>query len=219
LRSKYGLAHISTGDMLRDEVRQGTPLGREAQSLISSGQLVADSVILGMMENRLAQADAQQGFILDGFPRSEEQARALLAMLATSRSPLKVAIELRLADEIIIDRLTQRRSCPKCGRVYHLTTNPPRRSGMCDADNNPLLHREDDCESVIRNRLAVYHAQTAPVVDFFMGQGLLASVDASLPIKYVDQLVDTVLNPATNLPPVGFRTSPLPRRFNIVRRP
>ena len=196
LRTKYGLAHISTGDMLRDEVRRGTPLGLEAQSLISSGQLVADAVILKMMDSRLDQPDASKGFILDGFPRSQDQADALVKMLEARRSPLSAAVELRLDDEIIVSRLTQRRTCPTCGRAYHLISNQPRESGKCDADGTTLVHREDDHESVIRNRLSVYHQQTAPVVRFFQEKGLLVSVDASKSIAEVNQLVDGVLNPA-----------------------
>ena len=212
LRKVYGLAHVSTGDMLRDEVRRETPLGLQARSLLSFGRLVDDSVILGMMQNRLSQPDARLGFILDGFPRSQQQAQALIGLLAGLGMSLTVALELRLADDTIVERLAHRRSCPKCARVYHLKSLPPLRAGQCDFDGTSLLHREDDCDTVIRDRLAVYHQQTEPVIKFLAARGRLAQVDASQTIHAVDQEVDAALRsfgvgcgPATSGPSLSKR--------------
>lgn len=213
LLREYGLAHISTGDMLRDEVRRETPLGLQARSLISGGRLVDDSVILGMMQNRLAQPDARLGFILDGFPRSQQQAQALVGLLSSLGMSLTVAIELRLEDDIIVERLAHRRSCPKCGRVYHLKSLPPQRAGICDLDGAPLLHREDDCESVIRDRLAIYHQQTEPVINFLEARGRLARVDASQAIQAVDHDVDTALRA------YGVGCGPLTSSPSLHKRP
>jgi adenylate kinase len=190
LREEYRLAHISTGDMLREEVRQGTDLGRQAREFISQGRLVSDELIVAMIESRLAKPDVRGGFILDGFPRSAQQAKTLQAMLERKGLPLTGVVLLELDDEVIVDRLTQRRSCPVCGSVYHLSANPPAQEGVCDHDGAKLLHREDDCESVIRNRLAVYHQQTEPVVKFFQETGSIQRIDAAQPIENVENQVE-----------------------------
>lgn len=194
LRARYMLAHISTGDLLREQVRQGTPLGRAASSFINSGQLVPDHVILDMVEERLGYPDTRYGFILDGFPRSPGQVSTTDGMLRRLRKPLTVAVELALDDDEIVRRLSLRRTCSSCGRVYHLQASPPRVAGRCDADGAGLMQREDDCESVIRTRLAVYHQQTQPVVTHYRRQGLLETVDASQPIAAVERRVSGILD-------------------------
>jgi len=194
LRARYQLAHISTGDLLREQVRQGTPLGREASAVISSGGLVPDQVILDMVEARLRQPDTANGFILDGFPRSPGQVAATDDMLRRLGQPLTVVLELSLADDEIVRRLSLRRTCSSCGRVYHLQASPPRVAGRCDADGASLMQREDDCESVIRTRLGVYHQQTAPVVGHYRRQGLLETIDASQPIAAVERQVSGILD-------------------------
>lgn len=193
LRERYGLVHISTGDMLREEVRHQTPLGLQAQVLMAAGQLVPDQIILDMIEVRLGQPDLARGFMLDGFPRSRAQAERLVSLLARQGQDLHAVIQLELGDEEIVRRLSLRRSCPSCGRIYHLQSNPPQQPGLCDTDGQALLHREDDNEQTIRTRLAVYHEQTEPVVEFFSRRGLLRQLDASRPIEQVEQRVEQSL--------------------------
>ncbi|MFN8609894.1 MAG: adenylate kinase [Vulcanimicrobiota bacterium] len=203
LKDRYGLAHISTGDMLRDEVRRQTPLGLQAKTLMAAGQLVPDALILDMMAQRLQQPDVARGFLLDGFPRSRAQGQALVSTLTRLKQPLHAVIQLKLGDEEIVRRLSLRRSCPSCGRVYHLQTNPPTLHGLCDTDGAALQHREDDNEQTIRTRLSVFHQQTQPVIEYFRGLGLLRSLDASLPIEHVQHLVERLVQAALH------RNSPL----------
>ena len=203
LKERYSLAHISTGDMLREEVRRQSPLGSQARALIAAGKLVPDALILDMMAQRLQQPDVSRGFLLDGFPRSRTQAQALVSLLSSQKQPLHTVVQLDLQDEEIIRRLCLRRSCPACGRVYHLQSNAPAQAGICDADGSALVHREDDNEATIRTRLAVFHEQTEPVIDYFRSIGLLQRVDASLPIHHVEHLVERQVQSALT------RTSPL----------
>lgn len=203
LKQRYALAHISTGDMLREEVRRQSPLGTQAKALMAAGKLVPDSLILDMMAQRLQQSDVSRGFLLDGFPRTRAQAEALVARLAAHDQPLHTVVQLELEDEEIVRRLCLRRSCPACGRVYHLQSNAPILDGTCDTDSSALVHREDDNEATIRTRLAVFHEQTEPVVDFFRSIGLLQRLDASLPIEHVEHLVERLVQQALT------RTSPL----------
>jgi adenylate kinase len=218
LKERYQLAHISTGDMLREEVRRGGPLGQQAKTLMEAGQLVPDALILDMVEARLACPDTRSGFLLDGFPRSRPQAEALVQMLNRTGQRLTAAIQLDLDDEEIVSRLCLRRSCPSCGRVYHLRSNPPQQAGLCDVDGLELVHRADDNETTIRARLAVYHEQTQPVVNFFAGLGLLHKVDASQPIERVEMCVQQILSallaptPARRLTPPRVRTVSLGAR-------
>lgn len=190
LQQRYGLAHISTGDMLREQVRQQSPLGLQAKSLMAAGKLVPDALILEMMGQRFQQADLARGFLLDGFPRSRAQAQALVSLLAAQNQPLHSVIQLDLPDHEIVRRLCLRRSCAACGRVYHLESNQPVEAGYCDADGSALVHREDDNESTIRTRLGVFHEQTEPVIEYFRTIGLLHRLDASLPIEHVGHLVE-----------------------------
>ncbi len=213
LKERYGLAHISTGDMLRDEVRRQSPLGSQARALMAAGKLVPDALILEMMARRLQQPDVARGFLLDGFPRSRAQGQALVTMLAAQKQSLHSVIQLDLQDEEIVRRLSLRRSCPACARVYHLHSNPPTLNGLCDGDGTTLVHREDDNEATIRTRLAVFHEQTEPVIDFFRSIGLLRRIDASLPIQHVEHLVERLVGSALT------RSSPLrtSRRLTISK--
>lgn len=210
LRERYQLAHISTGDMLREEVRRQTPHGRQAQALMAAGKLVPDALILEMIGVRLSQPDVSRGFMLDGFPRSQPQAAELCRLLAGQARRLQAVIQLKLDDEEIVRRLSLRRSCPECGRVYHLCSNPPRQTGACDADGHSLVHREDDNELTIRTRLAVYHEQTEPVVEFFSRRGLLRTVDASRPIEHVEHYVERALQAAL------AQTSPVRNLYRVA---
>ncbi len=174
--AKYDVAHISTGDILRANVKAGTELGKKAKSYMDAGGLVPDDVIVGMMRGRLAEDDCKNGFILDGFPRTVPQAEALTALLAEMGLKLDGVILLDVDDDTVVERLCGRRMCKKCGRIFHVSFKPSTKGDLCDACGGELYQRDDDKESVIRQRLAVYHSQTAPLVDYYGKAGLLLRV-------------------------------------------
>ena len=174
--AKYDVAHISTGDILRANVKAGTELGKKAKSFMDAGGLVPDDVIVGMMRGRLAEDDCKNGFILDGFPRTVPQAEALTALLAEMGLKLDGVILLDVDDDTVVERLCGRRMCKKCGRIFHVTFKPSSKGDLCDECGGELYQRDDDKESVIRQRLAVYHSQTAPLVDYYGKAGLLLRV-------------------------------------------
>ncbi|MGC2373851.1 MAG: adenylate kinase [Solirubrobacteraceae bacterium] len=177
LQVDFALAHISTGDMLRAQVAQGTELGREAERYMNAGELVPDKVILGMIGQRIGEQDAREGFLLDGFPRNTSQADALAATLAGSGRRLTGVLLIDVSDEQVIRRLAGRRVCLKNGHVYHLEFDPPKRDGVCDQDGSRLIQRDDDKEETIRRRLEVYELQTAPLIDHYENAGLLRRFD------------------------------------------
>ncbi len=177
--AKYGIAHISTGDILRANVKAGTGLGKEAKGYMDSGQLVPDSLVIAMMGSRLQEGDCQKGFILDGFPRTVPQAQALDGLLVDLHMALDAVILLDVADDVVVDRLCGRRMCKGCGKIFHLSFSPSSKGNLCDSCGSSLYQRDDDKEEVIRQRLAVYHQQTAPLVDYYKAAGLLRSVDAA----------------------------------------
>ena len=163
---RFGIPQISTGDMLRAAVREGTPLGLEAKKIMDAGQLVSDAIILGLIKERIAQADCANGFLLDGFPRTIAQADGLAEMGVTLDSVIEIAVE----DEEIVRRLSGRRVHPASGRTYHVEFNPPRVEGLDDETGDPLQQREDDKEETVRKRLNVYHEQTKPLVDYYQSK-------------------------------------------------
>jgi adenylate kinase len=177
LQADFGLAHISTGDMLRAQVAQGTELGMKAQKYMNAGELVPDEVILGMIGQRIAEQDAREGFLLDGFPRNASQADALAATLAGSDRRLTAALLIEVPDEELVRRLAGRRVCLKGGHVYHVEFDPPKREGVCDQDGSRLIQRDDDKEDTIRRRLEVYARQTAPLIEYYELAGLLHRFD------------------------------------------
>lgn len=174
--AKYHVAHISTGDILRANVKAGTELGIKAKSYMDAGALVPDSVIVDMMRGRLAEADCANGFILDGFPRTVPQAEALTALLSEMKIALDGVILLDVDDDTVVARLCGRRMCRKCGRIFHVSFKPSTKGDVCDVCGGELYQRDDDKEEVIRQRLAVYHNQTAPLVDYYGKAGLLLRV-------------------------------------------
>ena len=174
--AKYNVAHISTGDILRANVKAGTELGKKAKSFMDAGALVPDDVIVGMMRGRLAEDDCKNGFILDGFPRTVPQAEALDSLLAEMGIKLDGVILLDVDDDTVVERLCGRRMCKKCGRIFHVSFKPSSKGDLCDECGGELYQRDDDKESVIRQRLAVYHSQTAPLVDYYGKAGLLLRV-------------------------------------------
>ena len=174
-----GSVQISTGDILRAAVSAGTVLGKQAEDTMKAGNLVTDELIMGIMEERLQEEDCQKGYLLDGFPRTIPQAEALKALLAKLGEKLNCALELDIPREVIIDRLTTRRTCTNCGEIYNIKSKPPAIEGVCDVCGSEIVQRDDETEAAIENRLQVYNDQTAPLVGFYRDEGLLVSVTAS----------------------------------------
>lgn len=178
LQADFGLAHISTGDILRAQVAEGTPLGDEAKRYMDAGELVPDDVIVGMISQRLGVDDARDGFLLDGFPRTEPQADALAEALSGLDRSLSAALSIEVPDEEVVRRLSGRRVCVKNpSHIYHVEFDPPKHEGICDQDGSRLIQRDDDLQETIRRRLQVYHAQTAPLIDYYDRAGLLRRFD------------------------------------------
>ncbi len=179
LRIDFRLPFISTGDMLRANVKDETELGKEAKQYMDAGDLVPDDVIVAMAAERLGEPDAQDGFILDGFPRTLEQAKALDKQLSELKRRVTAAILIEVPDEELVRRLSGRRVCSKAGHNYHIEFDPPKREGVCDQDGSRLIQRDDDQPDVVRNRLEVYHKQTEPLIDFYDEQGLMRRIDGT----------------------------------------
>jgi adenylate kinase len=180
LQADFKLAHISTGDMLRKQVADGTQLGREAKGYMDKGELVPDEVIIGMILQRIEEPDAREGFLLDGFPRNESQADALDAALSERGRRLSGVLMIEVADDEVVRRLTGRRVCVKNpSHIYHVELDPPKHEDVCDQDGSRLIQRDDDKEETIRRRLEVYHGQTAPLIDYYDRTGLLRRFDGT----------------------------------------
>jgi adenylate kinase len=179
LRDDFQVPFISTGQMLRANVQNGTELGREAEKYMSAGELVPDELMVAMVAERLRHKDAQDGFILDGFPRTIEQAQALDAQLRELRRRVTAALLIHVPDEDVIRRLSGRRVCVKGGHNYHVEFDPPKHDGVCDQDGSRLIQRDDDTPEVVRNRLLVYHEKTEPLVSYYDEQGLMRRVDGT----------------------------------------
>ena len=189
LAREWSVPHIATGDMLREAVAGGTALGREARAYMDKGALVPDDVIIGMIAERLREDDARRGFLLDGFPRTITQAEGLERLLKDLGQPLERVIYFDVAEPELIRRLTGRRVCRSCGHSFHVVSNPPQREGVCDVCGGELYQRVDDSEATVRNRLAVYHKQTAPLLDWYTGKGLLASIQGAGSIAEISRRV------------------------------
>jgi adenylate kinase len=185
LAQEWGALHLATGDMLREAVAAGSPLGREAKSYMDQGALVPDDVIIRMMAERLGAADAGRGFILDGFPRTIAQAEALARLLKDLGQTLDTVVYFDVSEPELLRRLTGRRVCRACGHSYHVTSNPPKRAGVCDACGGELYQRDDDGEATVRNRLEVYRRQTAPLLDYYRQRNLLVTVSGEGPVMTI----------------------------------
>ncbi len=179
LRDDFRLPFISTGEMLRANVKDGTKLGEQAKKYMDAGDLVPDELIVKMAAERLAEPDAQDGFILDGFPRTLEQAKALDKQLSDMRRRITAAILIDVPDDELVRRISGRRMCVKNGHNYHVDFDPPKRDGVCDQDGSRLVQRDDDKPEVVRNRLHVYHEQTEPLVEYYDEQGLMRRIDGT----------------------------------------
>jgi adenylate kinase len=176
-----GSVQISTGDILRGAVQAGTELGKKAQSYMNAGDLVPDELIMGIMRDRLQEPDCEKGFLLDGFPRTIPQAEALKEMLAGLGIELDMAVNLDVARDVILDRLTTRRTCsnPDCQAIYNVKSNPPKVEGVCDKCGSPVIQREDETEEAISHRLETYNEKTAPLTGFYEKEGLLLNINAT----------------------------------------
>ena len=179
LIDKLAVPQISTGDLLRQAVKDESDLGLKAKAKMEAGELVPDDVVIGMVKERLAQDDCKAGFILDGFPRAVSQAEALEKMLVSEDRYLEHVVSIEVPEEELVRRLTGRRSCPACGAMFHVSFNPPKQEGICDACGGELITRADDNEETIRNRISVFRQQTEPLKDFYQAKGLLRGVDGS----------------------------------------
>ena len=191
LASHLSIPKISTGDIFRDNVSHGTALGRQAQAFMERGDLVPDEVTIAMVTDRLADDDAQTGFLLDGFPRNLPQAETLKKMLTSLDTKLDVVLELVVDDDEVVRRLSGRRTCRRCGRTWHLAFDPPLEPGICDDCGGELFQRDDDREETIRHRLEVYQQQTTPLVAFYADEGNLLGLDATGP---VDEITERALS-------------------------
>lgn len=175
-----GSVQISTGDILRAAVAAGTELGKQAEAAMSAGNLVTDDLIMGIMEQRLKEDDCKKGYLLDGFPRTIPQAEALQTLLSNMGENLDAVLELQIPRDVIIDRLTTRRTCSQCGEIYNVKSKPPKVEGVCDVcGSTDIVQRDDETEEAINNRLEVYQAQTAPLSEFYQKTGMLVSVPTS----------------------------------------
>ena len=187
LTDEFGIPQISTGDILRAAVKEGTPMGIKAKGFMDSGALVPDEVVIGIVTERLQKEDCVPGFILDGFPRTVPQADALASNLAELDKNLDAVISLEVDVEALVDRLTGRRTCKDCGRGYHITFDPSQVEGVCDACGGELFQRDDDQEETIRKRLEVYNEQTSPLTSYYAEAGLLKSLDGMQQIETVQK--------------------------------
>lgn len=180
LSEHYGILHIATGDLLREEVKNSTELGRQAQGYMNKGELVPDEIVIRMVLNRLDSDEAEKGFILDGFPRNVNQAKELDNKLKDIDKELDIVVYLETAEDVIVERLSGRRICKNCGAVYHVKNRPPRKEGVCDKCGGELYQRQDDEPETIKNRLQVYRKQTESLIDYYRDQGRLSVVSGDI---------------------------------------
>ena len=194
LAEKFGLPQISTGDLLREAVASGSLLGRQAKAAMDAGQLVSDDIVLGIIQERFSRSDAHKGFILDGFPRNQQQAEALDTLLGRLGQPLNLALLVAVDVDALIQRLVGRRTCLSCGQMYNVFYAPPHMDGRCDECGGRLRHRADDNEETIRTRMDVYLKNTESIVDYYQGQGKLKKVDADKDSQDVREDLMKILN-------------------------
>ncbi len=192
LASRFGIPHISTGDMLREAVADGTELGLQAAPIMASGGLVSDDLMIGIIKERLARPDAGPGFILDGFPRTIVQAEKLDGIVGNGTDPLRV-LQLLVPDDAIVRRITLRRTCAQCGAIYHLENNPPANDSVCDRCGAEVIARPDDTEEAVRKRLESFHRQTMPVATYYKAKSILREVDGVGPLDVVFERIEKSL--------------------------
>ncbi len=186
---KYGVPHISTGDIFRANIKNGTKLGLEAKSYMDKGLLVPDELVVSIVKDRLAQDDCKDGFLLDGFPRTIEQADSLDQSLSESGIKLDKVINLSADKDILLERVVGRRICRTCGATYHIKFNPPKVDGICDLDQGELYQREDDTEETVSTRIEVYGKETRPLIDYYTNKDLLLDIDGTQPIEQIFEII------------------------------
>lgn len=193
LIEKYGIPQISTGDILRAAVKDGTELGKKAKGYMDEGKLVPDQLIIDIMEERLKQPDCQKGYMLDGFPRTVVQADALGNLLKKMGSKIDHVVSVEVDKEELVRRLTGRRTCRECGAMYHIMFNPPKKNGICDKCEGELYQRDDDNEATVRSRLDVYEKQTFPLIQYYKDKGLLRTIDGVGDINVIFERITSIL--------------------------
>ena len=193
IAEKYSIPHVSTGDIFRANIKNGTELGKEAKSYMDKGELVPDELTVRILLDRVAQEDCKNGYVLDGFPRTIPQAEVLDAELTKMGDKIDYAINVEVPDENIVRRMSGRRACLKCGATYHIVHIPPVKEGICDKCGSELVLRDDDKEETVKNRLSVYHEQTQPLIDFYDKKGVLKEVDGTVDSKDVFAAITGIL--------------------------
>ncbi|MDE6972731.1 MAG: adenylate kinase [Lachnospiraceae bacterium] len=193
IAEKYGIPHVSTGDIFRANIKDGTQLGREAKEYMDQGLLVPDELTVKILLDRVAKEDCKDGYVLDGFPRTIPQAKVLDAALCEIGDQVDFAVNVDVPDENIIRRMGGRRACLACGATYHTEYIPPKSEGICDVCGKELVLRDDDKPETVKNRLDVYHKQTQPLIDFYQEKGILKSVDGTVPMDDVFAAITAIL--------------------------
>lgn len=193
IAEKYGIPHISTGDIFRYNIKNGTELGKEAKKYMDQGLLVPDELTVKILLDRVAQDDCKNGYVLDGFPRTIPQAEVLEEALTKLGDRIDYAINVEVPDENIVKRMSGRRACVNCGATYHIEHVPPKKEGICDNCGSELILRDDDKPETVKNRLSVYHKQTQPLIDFYNGKGVLRTVDGTVDMKDVFNAIVAIL--------------------------
>ncbi|HXI12977.1 MAG TPA: adenylate kinase [Thermoanaerobaculia bacterium] len=193
LADRFDIPHVSTGDMLRQAVQSGTALGKEAAPIMAAGALVPDELMIGIIQDRLSEADATSGYVLDGFPRTTEQAQKLEPILRGNEGASARVLQLLVPDDLIVGRLSGRLSCIKCGSAYHQKNNPPKVANVCDRCGSELTVRPDDTEQAVRKRLESFHRQTLPVVAFYRDKNVLHEVDGNASVDQVFERIERLV--------------------------
>lgn len=193
IAEKYSIPHISTGDIFRSNIKNGTELGKKAKAYMDQGLLVPDELTCDLVVDRINQDDCKKGYILDGFPRTIPQAKALTAALEKRNTSIDYAIDVEVPDENIVNRMGGRRACIGCGATYHVTYNPPKTENVCDACGEALILREDDKPETVQKRLTVYHEQTQPLIDYYKEAGVLKVIDGTVDMKDVFAAITDIL--------------------------
>jgi adenylate kinase len=193
IAERYGIPHVSTGDIFRANIKNGTELGKKAKTYMDAGQLVPDSLTVDLLIDRISQEDCANGYVLDGFPRTIPQAQCLEEALAARKESVDYAIDVEVPDSNIVKRMGGRRACVTCGATYHVEHIPPKTEGICDKCGSELILRDDDKPETVQNRLKVYHEQTQPLIDFYNGKGVLKEVDGTQDMKKVFEDIVKIL--------------------------
>ncbi|MDO4265074.1 MAG: adenylate kinase [Eubacteriales bacterium] len=194
IAKEYDIPHVSTGDIFRANIKNGTELGKAAKEYMDAGKLVPDEITIGMLLDRISEEDCKNGYVLDGFPRTIPQAESLKDALTKRGEKIDFAVDIEVPDTEITARMTGRRSCPKCGATYHIKFNPTKQEGVCDECGGELVQRADDKPETVEKRLHVYHEQTQPLIDFYEKEGVLCTIDGTVAPKDVFKAITEVLS-------------------------